>query len=203
MIQLTVSDVLIYKVMENLPKIPGELISEMLTIFHDPGDHDISYPEPDWQRLLSIDGQQYPSTRQKRYPPPQSLSDWIGKNITSDYLYIHLGHTEAVAGQKLTYQGPHTDRTRKWALMYVLDPGGNNCQTSWYQQKNQPILRDNEDGFYMDDYNQLIKIGKIRLSAGDWCLFNAKVIHDVSGINTDRKLIVVALDYNKGNIEGV
>jgi hypothetical protein len=76
--------------------------------------------------------------------------------------------------------------------MYLLETGGNNCQTVFYQEKDQPVWRE-DVGCFVTDYDLLTEIDTITIPKGTWCVFDTTVLHGVLNLESDRIAVQVGL----------
>ena len=122
----------------------------------------------------------------RRFPVGSELAQWIVDNISSIYdnagICFHGGLTLQTAC-------PHSDRKRKVGLLYVIDPGGPEVDTVFWQEVDQPLHR--ETGALPTSYQDLTEVGRYRLGAGDWALIDTTVIHSVENIQGVRKTLQV------------
>ena len=97
----------------------------------------------------------------------------------------------------------HSDVLRLWALIYVIDTGGDNVVTTWYQEKGKPLNRprlnpdktpgvekQTDTGFV--DYNNLISLDNIKVKKNQWVLINVQILHDVDNITGTRKALSIS-----------
>jgi len=73
--------------------------------------------------------------------------------------------------------------------MWILDTGGQQVRTVFWQQKGFQIERDPK--FYPDSYDDLIELETHVLEPNKWVLINGNVIHSVENIQTLRKSIMI------------
>ena len=116
----------------------------------------------------------------ERYPVNKEIHDWINKNIASDYTDIGISLNGA-PGSASTVLLPHTDKTRNWTLIWLLDEGGAEVDTVYWQEENQPVIRGSELPAPAS-YDNLVEIGRARLKREKWILLNSHVIHSLEGI---------------------
>jgi len=135
------------------------------------------------------------------------LACWLKENII-DFADVYVYQEQS---QGDTHIG-HVDIGRAVALNYVIDPGGLAVATSWYQQKNKPLLRIKKQGGQLLDeplqdcknyYDSLIKIESQIFKPHTWYLLNVQIIHDVQNLTGVRKSISIGVktDTYKNNQE--
>lgn len=114
------------------------------------------------------------------------IVEWARQNISSEFHAIGLNCQGTPQGGVAI---PHTDRTRNWTLMWILDPGGEDVSTVFWQEKDCNTER--EPGYYPKSYNDLVEIDSQVYQPGQWLLLNAKVIHSVENLKSVRKSIQI------------
>lgn len=123
----------------------------------------------------------------------QDLIDWVTQNVSPNYseiLLMVLRHKDC--GRMLA----HTDKSRKLALNYIIDTGGDNVKTSWFHEHNQPLVRptkpintQTDTGFV--EYDNLDLVDSIECTVNSWTIIRTDVLHDVSNISGDRTFLSI------------
>lgn len=181
-----------YKILEDLPKVPDEFVEHALYRLENPTE-DITPNRlrPEYiVRQLHKDGQLTTSTRTFRYDMNDEFKQWVRENIVPEWTETTVSKTPASIGP---HMGAHTDKSNNFRLMYVLQPGGENCRTVWYQEKGQPFYRPGRLWLNIDDFDQLIEKDYVVMPAGKWVLMSTQHLHSVENIESDRIAIHVAL----------
>jgi len=111
---------------------------------------------------------------------------WVQQNISREFHAIGLNCQGTAQGGVAI---PHTDRTRNWTWMWILDAGGANVSTVFWQEQGHD--RDREPGYYPQSYDNLEELETHVLPSNRWVLLNAKVIHSVENLQHTRKSIQV------------
>ncbi len=114
------------------------------------------------------------------------IVEWAKQNISPEFHAIGL-NCQGIEGNSVAI--PHTDRTRNWTLMWVIDPGGTDVSTVFWQEQGCEVER--EPGYYPKDYECLTAIETHVFETGRWVLLNAKVIHSVENLESVRKSIQI------------
>lgn len=163
----------------NIPPIPPELLEFT--------------PQP--YKTLDTGYGQYPGSNKfsiglVTYPP---LTEWIMKaipGVRADMIKYQTGSQ----GRHVV----HTDILRVYALNYLIDTGGPEVITRWYQEQGQPLRRPKTRGGQLTDtgsvdYGDLDCLASVKLQAGTWALIATDILHDVQGIETTRSAITISL----------
>lgn len=83
----------------------------------------------------------------------------------------------------------HTDGIGrgKYCLHYILDTGGDEVATTWYQEQNNPLIRlPRKATDKLISMDRLTKIEEVIFSKGRWALFKTNILHSVQVIKTSR-----------------
>jgi hypothetical protein len=96
------------------------------------------------------------------------------------------------------FMPPHTDFNRELAVNYILDTGGNDVETCFFEQVYEPptVVK---DGFIMPRYfneRNLIRNSSTVFKQDSWVAFDSQKPHCVKNIIGRRILISMTMDYN-------
>jgi hypothetical protein len=129
----------------------------------------------------------------------QDLKDWLLENITfpgqnNSFQQLrcqstHLTHCEMI---------PHVDMERTYAFNYYIDTGGENTYTTWYKEKNQPLIRKVRPPIYKYptvegeiDYANLTELYKLQVIPNIWYWLRTDVVHGVKNLTGVRKYLSI------------
>lgn len=147
--------------------------------------------------FIDRDGNPGQSSGYLRHDLGPEFYPWVKQNICENFIDGGAAFTER---PKRNMLGAHTDRTRKYSLLYVLQPGGAKVMTRWYQEPDQPIWR--EGIVHINDHTNLILLDEIEIPTRTWICINAQCIHSVEGIQTQRIGINISLDQDIFGLDG-
>jgi hypothetical protein len=90
----------------------------------------------------------------------------------------------------------HTDVSRSVVLNYIVDPGGDNVNTTFYQEQGFPIIRGKKIAFEQADsgtvkYDDLTILDTAVFKQNTWALIKSNVLHDISGMTRPRRLVSI------------
>lgn len=154
-----------------------------------PPDSDYKIPNQK-NRSLFYDGRQEKSAHSHYRVLDADQLSWIHENVTK--VATDFRHSFTTPGRRLI--GAHRDRTRDWVMLFLLESGGDQHATVWYQEKgHEDVLR--EAGHFVNDYSCLTEISRRRLRENCWTLLNAQVIHAVEGAPGMRRSLMLSLPY--------
>jgi hypothetical protein len=141
-------------------------------------------------RYLERNGEKFQTGRYLgRKPLDADTLEWVHANIIDDYQRIGYAAISAPC------HGPHIDRNRLFVLQYVIDPGGPDVTTVFYEPKHQKVEIDHD--WHCNNYDDLEVTRVYRIPPKKWCLINARhSLHSTEGITTSRKSIQIALIKN-------
>lgn len=156
------------------------------------------WPDKVPKRVKLIDGRPVDFIRYQRW----NFNDDLVKKFIKEYIpempteFGDLGY-QVVSNELRDPIGarmsPHLDGFRgNYVLQYVLDTGGDNVSTTWWQAAGQPIYRNQIETtkfFFVDD--GLEQLDHVILEKNTWALIRADVLHSVDHVTCDRKLITV------------
>jgi hypothetical protein len=202
---------LIYSFLE-LPKLNDSLIDSAFTsvknkerenrvnpnLFSLPG-----YQEYKDRTLTRVDGTTVKSAAGYRY--------WVGEEF-KDWVFEHFNQDDRGCGVNIfnspnaNVVAPHVDASRSFSIHYLLDEGGDNVDTIWWQEKNHSLIRPDLKGNFnlkdcVDNYNRLEEIIRIQVPKHRWILMNVDVLHSVEIITRPRISIQISRNSVPENIK--
>lgn len=168
----------------DLPTLSPHLINQAL----DCSDNNLIIKSTD--RVLSENGIEYRNGTNRRYKVSEDIHSWVRQNITDEYSDIS---TQILTGGSC--MGPHLDKLRIYHLFYLLETGGDDHQTVWYQEPGKSIFR--TDFAIFNNISELKELHTTKIPVGKWVLFNSKIIHDVRNLdkNLARKTLTIDMLY--------
>lgn len=181
-----------YKILHELPQIPQELIEKTLEYNGDSNnDPLISHANYTYlAKKYEKDGkikENKPFYKSSLHP---ELLEWIKTNIDNHFTGIALQKSIKVQSDSL---GPHTDRTRHYTLMYLLEHGGENHRTAFYEANDKNLKLERNMLF---DYKDVTEVDSVQFPLYTWCLLNAQEIHSVENIPDMRVGIYAGYEEN-------
>lgn len=119
-----------------------------------------------------------------KYTVDTKIVEWLDENIITN---MPSTITRIANGSNLA---PHIDRFRNYTLIYVHRSGGENVEIKLFQEIGKPIVRD-ERGLHVNDRSRLSNLATVHVTPGSWYLLNAKILHSVENLTSDRWLLQV------------
>jgi len=119
----------------------------------------------------------------------QWMTDWARNNISPAAIDMRFTHTTP-GRQRL---GPHCDMTRSYVLIWLIDGGGPDHRTVFYQQLSTGIMQGGAN-YHVDDYADLVELDSLQIPLARWTLLNATILHSVENITQGRVGLHVSLD---------
>ena len=80
-------------------------------------------------------------------------------------------------------------------MLYLLDSGGPNTETVFYEEEGKPIVR-TERQAVCNDFSKLRVLERVKFPLGKWVLLNAMCLHGVENIDTLRISFQVSINNN-------
>lgn len=132
------------------------------------------------------------------------LAGWENKDLTKFIasicpqikeisLFLLINDTD-----KPGFMPPHTDFNRELAVNYVLETGGDDVETCFFEQVYDPPIVI-KDGFIQPRYfneKNLTKKSSAIFKKDTWVAFDSQNPHCVNNIMSKRILISMTMDYN-------
>jgi hypothetical protein len=178
-----------YKIL-NLPKIPNNLVNFDQPVMR---SGDMSQGRPYFKQ-----GKQISSAYFTKIEASEQLKDWIVDlipGVSKDMIYL----------QSLTNGGDtlliHSDILRTFALNYIVDTGGDQVTTSWYQEKGHPLSRYKDPALHglgqsdtkIVHYADCEVLEQVCFKKNQWTLIRTDVLHDVDHMTSTRSAVSIGI----------
>jgi hypothetical protein len=116
-----------------------------------------------------------------RIPLSDEFNRWICNNIASKFVDTGVNYRYCNSDTG----GVHTDTTREFALTYNITTGGPDCRVVFWQEDNQPLVR--ERGIQHLNFNTVRPVFDLPPGPTDvWFLHNTTMLHSVEGLSQPR-----------------
>ena len=194
-----------YKYLD-LPQVPDHIVKSALEFAHDPErcvpEKSLRYSEKHvtpntnivrtyWFRPLKVYGEDYRANSPIRFEF-EDFYKWVEENITDDFLDASMCSNLSIKDGS-TIVGMHTDTSRHYLLMYLLETSNVDQKTVWWQERDHEIFRESDLQInYFDD--TLTPIHETVYEKGKWVLMNSKILHSVHNIKGHRIALHVSLN---------
>ena len=176
-------DKLIYRIFNELPQIPQDMLQRALDYAN---EEQYEHYEANIGRKSNPrtkDGVELGNKRFPRSTVPQELRDWVIENISPNI--NEIGMAKAYADEHRDAVGPHTDRSRDYTMIYLLSGGGPDHQTVFYDTVEK-IEITRKMNF---DYSSIKEICRVQVPLQTWTLLYAQLPHSVENIPGERLAI--------------
>ena len=185
------------------PELPPELEAKVMALYNDPNRESQRINSNDYADAMKPDlagrlhpkdvvaikdGKSYRNSRGFRYTLDQQVSDWIHKHLSDQYTDCGLSVIHGPDG----LLAPHTDQTRRFAILYMFDAGGADVRTAFYQEHGYPVERELRE--FGTDYDQLKEVHAVQFPLRTWVIMNTNVLHSVENLVSDRIQIQFGLN---------
>jgi hypothetical protein len=184
-----------FKFLDHLPKVPQEFVD--LAAKDDPNLLGEAYSSSTFEygkdpiytrKLTGTDGNPVTHVGSYRYRMPEPFVNWCQENITRSGNEWGC----SISNREEGALGPHTDRSRDFALLYVVEPGGADVRTTFWQEHGHPLVR--ERFLWRDDYRVLDLVEAADFGVGRWVLINSLVLHSVDHLERHRITFQLSLE---------
>jgi hypothetical protein len=183
-----------YRVLKNLPPVPQHFIDSAVELkkFIDTDNVEDNLSDSYKSRKLIIDGETQPVTYQTRLDVNQEFYKWVHENIHPDGFDCGVSFTSSTQGK---FQGPHTDLTRDFTMLYLLEPGGPDTETVFYHEHGEPVRREKRQTV-CNDFSKLTVLERVKFPLHQWVILDAMVLHGVENITDCRVSFQVSVNEN-------
>lgn len=167
----------------DLPPLPERFVEQALTGTRT----DLLVTSVD--RQIQDQGSVYRNAQLQRWRLGQDLVEWLHQQGIKGFKDVSVQTIQQ--GDTL---GPHTDSWQSCKLFYLLEPGGPNVETIWYQQPGHDLIR--EKFLLIEDTKDLEVVHRMVIPPRQWGFINVQIIHEVKNMTSRRETVVASFtDY--------
>jgi hypothetical protein len=175
----------------DFPSVPNKLLQEIT--FSEIAVDDLGYGYEHFKNGEKINPCSYRVSEIKN----KELRSWIWNNIPITKMLSRLTYQQACHDTG-GYHIVHSDILRSYAINYMIELGGDDVWTSWYQEKGYPLKRTKKEGNSQADtgyidYTNLELLDTAKFKQGKWYIMSTDVLHDVGKIIGPRKSISISV----------
>jgi len=182
--------------MSHLPTPPCEFVDLAIELARqDVPNTAINQLDPKFlKRQIVKDGKVSNSRIQQGYELGADWETWVRNNIMETFVSTGGRYS---AGDNTTIHGAHVDSRYNnvpvYKLYYLVDRGGEDATTYFFQQKGHPVEREGHPTSitYCDDYLQLDTIDQVQFPLNQWVLLNTNILHGVEDVTGSRVNLVI------------
>lgn len=178
----------LYKFLD-LPPVPQHII-DSVDLTRLPALPTPDNPMPDLiynpRYLKNWDGYDYQSAINIRVRHAEYES-WARENVCrslGDPTLMWTMIMDRPAGIKGISSGAHTDTSRDFTMIYLIDLGGDNVKTVFYKEKKQSLLRPPKT--YGEVQQDLEILDSVELPLHTWFILDSRVLHSAEGLTRNR-----------------
>jgi len=186
----------------NIPTPPQEIIDESLKMIESDDNLQWSVKQPmlkSFPFLTNSKGETIHGSTYKRFNVNNKILTWAMDAVDPTLNFTPSGNFRiGIQVFEYIYNGepcsyaPHTDGPRgDDVLNYLIDAGGENVITKWYQEKGQPFPR--LPSLRLDSFENLFEVHSEKFDAGAWFILNTKALHTVENLTRSRISISIGL----------
>jgi hypothetical protein len=180
----------------DMPLPPAGVVAEIVASIKNDNDPQFTIRKTITDRQLKVihnsshffvGKEKYSRAMYRRYNLGKLTDEWIRDNIASEYSQM---------GSQVMRNGdaffPHTDGgPRRYILNYLIDTGGEQVETRWYQQPGYNLYREGDAMQWPDNSNLNVVHTEI-FPVKSWTMLFGKVIHGVVGLTSPRMQLSIS-----------
>jgi len=186
-----------YKFMNDLPSVPDDVVELALTYARNRlGAQQSAYPGDVYstKRVVQKDGEQWVSRIQPRFGLEDAMSEWTNTHISTEWSQIGVA-TSILSQQAETnslMQSPHTDGTRSYALLYLIESSNADQDTVFWHEPGYPIHR--KRTMSPSNLDHLIKVDSVQIPLRTWTYVDSTILHSVENVKQSRVTLQISFD---------
>lgn len=192
----------------NYPAIPQDLKNDLINYAKEHAVNHLSERSYGWFNNTDINDLSYISSTdeyEKLYGKsgpvvflsiPENLDSQI-RNIYKNTPSMQKGFFMLQVNYDINTFPPHIDMVRNITRMYLLQAGGENVETSWYEPKDEYKHLQYKHPVNFIDNSRLNKIYSANLSTDVWYDLTVSKIHGVTNLEDYRISLALILDQPK------
>lgn len=152
------------------------------------------YKEYSKRTVITDKGLHQKNAGSYRYWISEEFEEWVRMYFHQDPIGCGINIFEASADYVVA---PHVDANRNFSIHYLLEPGGTDADTIWWQEENNQLERlELKNNFNLTDaiidYSTLQEVAKIRIPKHRWICLNTNILHSVENITSPRISIQIS-----------
>ena len=202
-----------YQIMDQLPAVPEHLVQQALTIAYNAKSnwYDLDKRPPVvnaggngivFGTKIVYDNNNNPIVTRSnpRFPLDDEWNTWVRDNIASEVIEsgVSVGLMPRATDAEASMGGPHTDTTRNFALLYVIEKGNDDQWTEFFQETGEDVYR---------PYNcrptqlaNLTLIDRVCAPLHKWVYLDGRILHGYNNISKNRITLQVSLAHDPFNV---
>ena len=151
------------------------------------------YAEYEYRNFTLKTGEEVKTLRSHRFSINEEFNEWVRTHFKCDPTTCGI----AVYDSHSSFFAPHVDISRDYVMSYLLDQGGDNVETIWYQQHGHPIVRPDlksvfDPAVITKNFDTLEEIDRVNLPKNKWVSLNASILHGIENIESTRVAIHIS-----------
>jgi hypothetical protein len=187
-----------YRLLPHLPRVPEHFVDRALEYRSLIDQNQAVYSHLSEQyrnRKLIKNNAIVNSAYQIRWDIGHDFYLWAQENITPTAYECGVAYLDGRLGST---QGAHTDQRRAVSLIYLLESGGADTSTVFYQEHNHDLVRTVPQST-CDNYDQLQVVDRVQFPVKQWVALNTQILHGVEQVDTCRISLQISTN-NFGDI---
>lgn len=176
-----------------LPKLPQNLIDEAMKLALDEqnavpskGELYKELSQNTWFRQIKdLDGSIVKGRPNIKFPLNDEFNEWVRNNVckTHDGAFVNVTYQNEEGNG--TTNPIHTDMSRDWVLVYLLEKSNDDQYTKFWKENGHSAERPRST--FLNDWDNCTEIGEVCYEVGTWYLMKTTVLHSIHNIKGDRR----------------
>lgn len=133
--------------------------------------------------------QEYESRYQVGFHIGEDFDQWVRENICPEFVNATVRRS---VGKSATH-GAHIDNSRKYAIWYMLERGGEDSRTRFYHEKGGPVEWPWNEKRVFNNMDELIELEAVKWPMRQWFVINTSVVHAITDVTGDRTSIQIGV----------
>lgn len=187
------NNITLVKKLNSLPKLPQNLVKKAMGIALDESNSIPSTgelykelsPKIWFREIKDIDGTVYRGRPNIKFPLDDTFNTWVRDNIcaTHDGCFVNVVYQNNEGNG--TTAPIHTDMSRDWVLIYLLETSNPDQYTKFWKENDKPVERDRST--FLNNWDTCTEIGEVCFEIGTWYLMKTTVLHSIHNIKGGRR----------------
>jgi hypothetical protein len=180
--------------MSDLPALPDKFVEQALKCANDNNRKELSrfanqMDYKKYHRQVKRNSKIETVRNNARFYIGEEIEQWARKNISEEITEVGVSTS---LGDQSDLQSPHTDATRSYVLIYLIESSNEDQHTIFWQEPGKTLRRKRRVNSY--DLDVLVKIDSVRIPYKTWCYSDTSILHSIENIQGKRIALQVAFD---------
>lgn len=182
------------RLMPDLPPPPGWAVDNIDLHWRDDDHIPERVSQAPQRSSIECQGVQQRHANHVRLRLGRKWESWVAANIAPHFNETGVSYAMGPGlGETVRSAGIHTDSSRDFSVIWLIDPGGPDAELTFWRDPNQELML---PGYVTRDDDQgLVNIAVIPGNHGCWYQINTRVLHSIDWITRNR--VGLQISYNQ------